>query len=242
MNNEQAPLVAGLTHPLNIVMLAMSVLAGLISAWWMFPLGLILWAFMVYNITRSPRLQFEHEERSREPLAARYRPLFGRYRKAERKIIEKLDTAPGKVRRELQPLRGATDELSDHAFLVLKRLSSFEEYFRVSESIPDMKKELRHIDDATPLLTNDRLKQEYSDKKAKLEKELARLEATSDYVDRTESEVTRLADELDRIVAEVINTTGRSPEEARDTVATLVTRINELTRQFEAYEREAVSF
>ncbi len=86
-------------------------------------------------------------------------------------------SVPNKVRRELDLLQSAIDELSDHAFEVLQRLSSFQEYFSVSESIPDMKKELRHIDDASPLLTNKRLKDEYAQKRHKLERELARLES-----------------------------------------------------------------
>lgn len=242
MTENRAPLTAGLLHPLNLIMLGTSVLAGLVAAWWLFPLGLLLWGFMVFNIVQSPKLQFEHEERSRDPLAARYRQLFGRFRKAERAIIDKIETAPAKVRRALDPLRGAIDDLSDHAHQVLKRLSSFEQYFQVSSSIPDMKNELRHIDDATPLLTNDRLKKEYEEKRVELERELTRLEATSGYVDRTEAEVTRLADELDRIVAEVLNLTGRDPNEAKERVEALVIRIERLTEQFEAYEREDVAF
>ena len=46
----RSPIVIALLHPLNLVMLGLVTLAGLISAWWLFPLGLGLWMVMIHTI------------------------------------------------------------------------------------------------------------------------------------------------------------------------------------------------
>ena len=57
----RSPLVTALFHGLNPAMFALAVLAGLVAAWWLFPIGLILWMIMVWRIAsdRSIRLDYD---------------------------------------------------------------------------------------------------------------------------------------------------------------------------------------
>jgi len=43
----QPPYLDALRHPLNLAVLALAVAAGLCSAWWLFPVGLVVWGIMV---------------------------------------------------------------------------------------------------------------------------------------------------------------------------------------------------
>ena len=42
----KSPIVVALIHPLNILMAGLAVFAGLVSAWWLFPIGAIFWLVM----------------------------------------------------------------------------------------------------------------------------------------------------------------------------------------------------
>lgn len=44
---------SALLHPLNIIMFVLSIVAGLVAAWWLAPLGLLLWLIMVFNQYRA---------------------------------------------------------------------------------------------------------------------------------------------------------------------------------------------
>ncbi|MBI4630594.1 MAG: hypothetical protein HY740_02555 [Chloroflexi bacterium] len=46
--------LTALTHPLHTATLALAVAAGLCAAWWLFPIGIVLWLIMVINIVRDP--------------------------------------------------------------------------------------------------------------------------------------------------------------------------------------------
>jgi hypothetical protein len=50
---------AALRQPLNMAMLIATFLAGLIAAWWLFPIGLALWGFMVWGVAMHPVTQLE---------------------------------------------------------------------------------------------------------------------------------------------------------------------------------------
>ncbi len=53
-------------------MLALVIAAGLCAAWWLLPVGLILWGMMVLSIARQPALRVGHAMESRIPLAPRF--------------------------------------------------------------------------------------------------------------------------------------------------------------------------
>jgi hypothetical protein len=50
----RSPLLTALFHPLNLTTLAVAVAAGLCAAWWLFPLGLLVWLIMVVGVARDP--------------------------------------------------------------------------------------------------------------------------------------------------------------------------------------------
>ena len=71
----RSPVLTALVHPLNLAVLGLSLLAGLLAAWWLFPLGLVVWGAMVVTVSRDARLQFSYRMENREPLARRKAPV-----------------------------------------------------------------------------------------------------------------------------------------------------------------------
>jgi hypothetical protein len=55
--NNRPPLLTALLNPVNIAMFALTVAAGLCSAWWLAPVGFVLWLVMVVIIARDPGVQ-----------------------------------------------------------------------------------------------------------------------------------------------------------------------------------------
>ncbi|NDJ52516.1 MAG: hypothetical protein GYB68_05435, partial [Chloroflexi bacterium] len=80
---RQSPFVVALAHPLNLAMLGVSLVSGLIAAWWLFPIGLLLWLVMVYTVSRSPALQLNFQMSSRDPLAQRFQKYFDRIQRTQ---------------------------------------------------------------------------------------------------------------------------------------------------------------
>ena len=89
----RSPVITALAHPLNLAVLGLSLLAGLLAAWWLFPLGLVVWGAMVATVSRDARVQFSHRLQSREPLARRFQGYFDRVQRAQLRIFNSLSAA-----------------------------------------------------------------------------------------------------------------------------------------------------
>ncbi len=85
--NNRPPLLTALLNPINLSMLALTVVAGLCSAWWLAPIGFVFWLVMVIVIARDPGVQITFTRQSREPLAQRFQTRFDRLDRARISIL-----------------------------------------------------------------------------------------------------------------------------------------------------------
>ena len=90
----RSPIVTGLTHPFAILTLVVSAIAGLIAAWWPFPLGLVLWVVMAINVARDPALRLSHKMQKRAPVAGRSQQHLERLQRSQVSILNSVKSAP----------------------------------------------------------------------------------------------------------------------------------------------------
>ena len=109
---NRPPLLTSILHPLNLSMLALTVAAGLCSAWWLAPVGFIFWLIMVSIVARDPGLQISFTRQSREPLAQRFQNRFDRLDRARISIFNSLQGVPPSFRRTVQPIQDTLDDLT----------------------------------------------------------------------------------------------------------------------------------
>ena len=95
---NRPPLLTSILHPLNLSMLALTVAAGLCSAWWLAPVGFVFWLIMVAIVARDPGLQMTFTRQSREPLAQRFQTRFDRLDRARISIFNSLQGVPPSFR------------------------------------------------------------------------------------------------------------------------------------------------
>ena len=55
-----ASFLTALRQPRNLAMLPLSIAAGLCAAYWLLPVGLVLWIIMVFISSRNPSLDNEN--------------------------------------------------------------------------------------------------------------------------------------------------------------------------------------
>jgi hypothetical protein len=237
----RSPSVIGLLHPLNMAMLAMAALAGLVSAWWLFPLGVLLWLVMVVAVARDPTLRFSHEMHSREPIAQRFQRTFDRIERAQVGVFNSLASAPSRTRRALQPVQDELEGLTDRAYRLCRRMTALENYRLVSQSNSDLQADLKHIDEAIAQTDDSQVKQQYEDSRRALLERRAKLRTVASDLERVEAQLLGLANEMDGVVAEVIRLQAAGPEGAERGVPALVDRLREQAAQLDRSEQETTS-
>jgi hypothetical protein len=235
----RSPFLTGLLHPLNMAMLGLAAIAGLLAAWWLFPLGLLLWLVMVVVVSRDPSLRISHEMHSREPIARRFQSYFARIERAQVRVFNSLASAPSRTRKALEPVQDEMESLTKQVHRLCRRMTALENYRLVSESTTNLQDDLNQVDGAIARATDPRVKQEYEDSRRTLLERIAKLKLVASDVDRVEAQLLGLANEMDGIVTEVIRLQAAGPVEAGRQAPSLVSRLREQAEEIEQAEREA---
>jgi flagellar biosynthesis chaperone FliJ len=236
----RSPFVTGLFHPLNLAMLGLAALAGLVAAWWLFPLGLLLWLAMVLAVSRDPSLRLNYEMRSREPIAQRFQQTFDRIERARLSVFNSLASAPSRTRKALQPVQDELQALTEQAHSLCRRMTALENYRLVSDSTTNLQADLQQFGEAIDQAGDPLVKREYEDSRRALLERMAKLKLVASDLDRVEAQLLGLANEMDAVVAEMIRLQAAGPSGAERGVAPLVKRLQEQSAQLAKTEQEAV--
>lgn len=236
----QTPLQVSLRNPLNLAMLAVIVVAGLISAWWLVPVGLILWGIMVFNLARSPEMQINQKIQTRAPLAVRFQQPFDRIQRAQVRVFNALSNAPNAVRKALRPLQNEIDRVVEISYRLCLRMTSLENYRAVTGNQNDIENELRHIEDALKLLTDQVIREQYMDSQRSLRDKLDLVKTASRELERLDAYLLSLTAELDSVVAEVASAATLDSSYAREVATTLANRIRQQADELVGYEKEVI--
>ena len=153
------PILVALLHPVNLTMLALVVAAGLCAAWWLFPIGMLLWGYMVVRVARHPSLQISHAMESRTPLAPRFQSKLDRLERVQVNIYNNLAAGDPEVQRTLRPLEGEVNALIDQAYRLGQRVSALENYHVVSQSKDDLEVEWARLNQQAATATDPRNKE-----------------------------------------------------------------------------------
>jgi hypothetical protein len=221
-------------------MLGLSFVAGLIAAWWLFPLGLVLWLAMVFTVSRDASLQFNYRMQSREPLAQRFQQYFDRIQRAHLRVFNGLASASARNRRTLQPIGDQVEALTGQVYSLCQRMTTLENYRVVTESQRDLAGDLARIDNALQRTTDPIIREEYKDSRQSIQERLDRQYTVTVLLDRVEAQLLGLANELDALVTEVVRLQAMVAGDAEQHVSTLVTSLRQQSAQIAEFEREVV--
>lgn len=237
----RSPWLVALIHPLNLLMVVAAVLAGLLSAWWLFPLGMLLWLVMVVNVARDPALRLNQRIQSRAPLAQRFQRHFDRLTRAQVNLFNILAAAPSATRRALAPVQAEVDALVDRAYALCQRMTVLENYRLVTLAQSHLQADLEHVNRLLAETTDPRLRREYEESRQALVARLGKLEAVTRQLDRVEAQLLGLIGEMDTVVAEVARLQALRPQDVQPRVGQLVDRLRQQVQELQAFEREAVT-
>lgn len=235
----RSPLLTGLMHPLNVLVLVTSVFAGLVSAWWLFPLGLLFWLIMVANVARDPSLRISHEMQRRKPLAQRFQKRFDRLERLQVSIFNSLASAPPTVQRALRPIQDEIKHVIDEAYALCRRMTTLENYRLVTQSESDLLEELNDLDDIIEASEDELTRQEYEESRRTLQRRAEKLEAVSNQLDRVEAQLISLTNEMEGIMTEAVRLQALGAHEVEPRVSALVAKLRDEASDLKAFERTA---
>jgi hypothetical protein len=219
-------------------MLALTAAAGLCSAWWLAPVGLLFWAVMVFAIARDPGLQMTFTRQSRQPLAQRFQTRFDRLDRARFSIFNAMaqSTAPG-LQKTVEPVQTALDELVDHAYQLSLRLTAMDNNFSVQQVTSNFNDELTRMQKSITDATDPAARKEYESTLQSLQTRQTQLKAVGALLSRFEAQLTGTNSAVDGVVTSVVSFQGRDGKQVESKIPALLlvlqTEQDEL-KQFDA--------
>lgn len=224
-----------LRNPLNLIMLALVFAAGLCSSWILLPIGLVVFALMIFLQLRDPTLRINQSLRERKPLAYRFQQKFNKIERTQIRIFNTIRGANSEMQKILQPINEAVDGLVNEVYQLCERMTVLENHRLVSQTRTDLENALAEINQKINSATDSVVKQEYEASRRSIEAKLDGDRKVAVLLDRTEAQLSSVANELDRVLTEVVQCMSLTRDEA-------LQQVPEILRQISAEENDMRNF
>lgn len=235
---NRSPLLLALFNPVNLSMLALTVAAGLCSAWWLAPIGLILWLVMVFVIARDPGLQMTFTRQNRQPLAQRYQIRFDRLERARFSIFNAMSQASPQLRHAVEPVESALDALVEHAYQLSLRMSALDNNFAVQQISSNFADDIAKMEKNIAETADPASRREFESTLKSLQIRQAQLKSISTLLSRFEAQLTGTVSAVDSVVTGVVSLKGRSPQLAGEKSSAFLGIIQTEQKELELFDQE----
>ncbi len=236
-----SPILSAFFHPLHLAALAVASAAGLCAAWWLFPIGVIVWGLMVYTYATDPTVRRLQAMHARAPVAQRFQQPFDRLERAQVSIYQTISGAHRGLRPLLEPLRVEVDSLVDRAHHVCARMTVLENYRSVQSFGGKLESELGHLDVQIATATDAATKAEYEESRRDVQKRIDSLKAIGLQSDRVEAQLASLSAALASLHAELIRMHALGPDVAGQLIPAHRRNLGELSAELTRFEQEISS-
>jgi hypothetical protein len=225
-------------------MLALTAAAGLCSAWWLVPVGLVLWLIMVVVIARDPGLQLTFTRQNRQPLAPRFQIRFDRLDRARVTVFNTLSRFHSPpLEKAAEPVSTALDELVEHAYQLCLRLSAIDNNFTVQQLTNNIDDEIERLNREMATTTEEADRVELRATIQALQDRKVQNKSVGAILTRFDNQLSGTISVVDGVVTTLVGFQGRSPDQVSLKVPALLQALRteqvELT-QFDTESEKAL--
>ena len=236
---NRPPLLSSLLHPLNLSMLALTAAAGLCSAWWLAPVGLVFWLIMVIAVARDPGLQMTFSRQSREPLAQRFQNRFDRLDRARISIFNSLQGVSPAFRRNVLPVQDALDELTEHAYQLSLNMTALDNNFSVQQlAASSFDEDIESMQRSIAAAANDNEKREFEEALSSLQTRKTQMKNVGTLLARFEAQLTGTNNAVDSVVTGIVSLKGRDAKQVAVKVPALLQALQTEQAELKQFDAE----
>ena len=236
----RSPLTTALLNPLNIATLVFSALAGLIAAWWLFPLGLVVWAVMVAVIANDKSIRINYNMEARlGTLSSRFQEPYAKAVKAQMRIFNSLLSATGENRRALEPVQDEIEKLVDEIYSVCQKMTVPENYVQVAKGkAADLEGERALLVLSMDKDMDPAIKKQKEDAIKSLEDRIQKTKSVADVLERIQAQLGSKTTFMESLLSDIMRLQVMGAEQTRQEVPNILDKIRGEITELEAAEKE----
>ncbi len=239
----RSPYLIAFTNPLNLTMLGLTLAAGLCSAWWLLPVGLLAWLVMFFNVAQDPALRVAFKMQARtSALSPRFQTLYDQVARSQARLFNALATANAATRLTLQPIHDEVETLTDYVYEVCQRMTGPENYLKVTQASSDFTSQRALAVLALESTSDPLVKKEKQEALAALDDKMKAVQNVENLLSRVEAQVRTVASDIDAALADIMRLQAVGGQEAAKHVPALVQRLRRQLADLKTFEQEAARF
>jgi uncharacterized phage infection (PIP) family protein YhgE len=218
--------------------LALALVAGACSAWWLAFIGLSLYVVMVVIVARDPYLKISQTIEDREPLAQRYQKQFNQIVHVQFSIFNTINNARPEFRRIMRPIRTSTDELVDYAHNICQRMTVLENHRLVSESTTQLQTDVTELEFKLEDAKDPLVRREYEESLEAAQNRLKSLVDVERQLKRTDAQLHNLTSQLKNTLTNIISLKAMDLEQAKMQVPEVLSQLNQQMDELRLFSQE----
>jgi hypothetical protein len=234
----RSPLLTAFLNPLNLAILALAFAFGMCAAWWLFPLGLLIWAVMFVLVYRDPTLHLQQAIQSRGQLAQRFQQPFDRIERAQISLSNNLSSTRPKVRNSLQPLQEAVNQLVEQSYQQCVRMTALQNYYLVTKSNRNFEGEIFNQKVKIENTSDEVARHEYEESLKSLQEQANNFRALGTLLDRFDAQLTSVNTTLDTVLAGMLRLQALRPDAIGKELPAMLQPLQAQSEQLSMFENE----
>jgi hypothetical protein len=235
----RSPLSLALTNPTSLIILGLAFFAGLMAAWWLFPLGLVMWGISLATIAGDRALRINYNmQAGTQTLSSRFQNPYANVVRAQMRIFNMLSSSSGRTRRALGPVQQEVENLVNHAYTVCQRMTGPENFVKISQNT-DFEGQRALLVLSLNGIKDPVVKREKEEAVKGLETRMQELKDISAMLEQTETMVSSLAVSMESLLAEIMSMQVRGGDQVEKEVPILLQKIRQQSEQMQSLETQA---
>jgi hypothetical protein len=232
-------MATALSNPTSLLILGLAILAGLLAAWWLFPLGLVFWGISIATIAGNKAMRINYNmQAGTQTLSPRFQGPYTNVVRAQMRLFNLLSSSGGRTQHDLEPVQQEIETLVNHVYTVCQQMTAPENFVKISKNTDyDGQRALLVL--SMGGISDPAVKKEKEEAVQNLEKRLQEIKDIAAMVDRAEAQISSIAVALDSLLAEVMSLQVRGNTQIEKEVPNLVQKIRQQTQELQALENEA---
>lgn len=238
----RSPLTTALIHPLHVAMFLLAVAAGLFAAWWLAPIGLILWILMVAHLAgdRSIRTSFDMQARA-GTLSSRFQEMYNRVVQSQTRINNFFLSTGGATGRALTPIQAEVETLTNRVYELCRKMTAPENYVKVSKSNSDLEGQRALLVLSLEGETDTLIRREKEEALHALDERRKKIKDIEKMLDRVEAQLASIAGALDGVMADIMRLQALGGSQAQRDVPRILQQLRGQIQQLDVFVSEAAN-
>lgn len=233
----RSPWLLALLDPLHIATLVVAVLGGLLAAWWLFLVGVLLWLVMVLLMVNDPVMKLNREMEQRQDLPQRFQPLFRRIERARLTLFNAAQRSGSAGR--MKDVLDALMDLTEQTYQLCSRMTPLENFRLVRSTTPGgAALEMELLQNKIEAASDERARKQYEEALQSLQERQEQMKRFSSQLDQVEALLSGLANEIETLLPVALRLQSARGPQAQQELARLADDIRSQVEKVTQFERE----